>query len=536
MRYNSFMANRETSILPEIPEPNGAAPKPRPTISLAEVLLALFLSSGACWLLLLLFANADNQLLGFDSTEHQLFAVALAAGIGLAFAASFWMPLKMRSLTKHILVMAIASTLCCWASLATGHLLGDAFHIPTFAILLLLRIMLGFCAGVAFIWFVCELVILALRTVMAVSGIGMAVAMICFLLLYDLEPIARLIALAILPIAAAVLGHALQQLNTRYYSDSASPGSFVALTFLSNLRNRGKSGVGQLTHINRFMVLEKSFGLLIYGFTAGIAVSAWIASIKATVKATAAYPSTGQELTGITDGLSFVLPLELLLTAVCLGVSVRFFSARHHLRLPQWSYYVIAILGFLVLPLGSTDLRIVASGALIATAVYYYTIDILVLTYMNRDMGLDPCEAFGWYGSTHMLAVIAGGVVFLVADSLSASIGDFSLTVLPLLVVALIAWAMSAMRWMYYDSVSKHSRPYEAGYWKRRLEKVSIDYNLTQRESEILELLVRGRSVRFIREQLIVSDSTVKTHVNNIYHKLGIHNRQQLISLFEEHK
>ena len=57
---------------------------------------------------------------------------------------------------------------------------------------------------------------------------------------------------------------------------------------------------------------------------------------------------------------------------------------------------------------------------------------------------------------------------------------------------------------------------------------------LTPRETEILEYLARGRTEPYIREQLWLSRSTVSTHVKHIYQKLGIHSKQEIISLIEK--
>lgn len=48
---------------------------------------------------------------------------------------------------------------------------------------------------------------------------------------------------------------------------------------------------------------------------------------------------------------------------------------------------------------------------------------------------------------------------------------------------------------------------------------------LTQRESEVLALLVSGRSNRAIAAKLTVSEETVKTHVRGIYRKLAVTDR-----------
>ena len=58
--------------------------------------------------------------------------------------------------------------------------------------------------------------------------------------------------------------------------------------------------------------------------------------------------------------------------------------------------------------------------------------------------------------------------------------------------------------------------------------------NLTPREQEIVLLVVRGRNNPYIREQLNISNNTLKTHLRNAYQKLSVSNRQELITRFNE--
>ncbi len=62
---------------------------------------------------------------------------------------------------------------------------------------------------------------------------------------------------------------------------------------------------------------------------------------------------------------------------------------------------------------------------------------------------------------------------------------------------------------------------------------ISLRYGLTDRECEVLGYLVCGRSQPYIREALVLSKSTVSTHVKHIYAKMDIHSKQELISLAE---
>ncbi len=53
---------------------------------------------------------------------------------------------------------------------------------------------------------------------------------------------------------------------------------------------------------------------------------------------------------------------------------------------------------------------------------------------------------------------------------------------------------------------------------------------LTQRESEVLELMVRGLSNRAIGQRLYIGEETVKTHARGVYRKLEVSDRAQAIA------
>jgi DNA-binding NarL/FixJ family response regulator len=61
------------------------------------------------------------------------------------------------------------------------------------------------------------------------------------------------------------------------------------------------------------------------------------------------------------------------------------------------------------------------------------------------------------------------------------------------------------------------------------------DFGLTDREREVVQLIARGRTNLEIADALIVSEATVKTHINHIFAKLGARDRAQVILLAQQH-
>jgi DNA-binding CsgD family transcriptional regulator len=65
-------------------------------------------------------------------------------------------------------------------------------------------------------------------------------------------------------------------------------------------------------------------------------------------------------------------------------------------------------------------------------------------------------------------------------------------------------------------------------------EKVDLNkFDLTKSEINVVRILINDRkSNKEIADELFVSESTIKTHLNNIYKKVGVKSRGELIGMF----
>jgi DNA-binding NarL/FixJ family response regulator len=85
------------------------------------------------------------------------------------------------------------------------------------------------------------------------------------------------------------------------------------------------------------------------------------------------------------------------------------------------------------------------------------------------------------------------------------------------------------------NDVMEGGAPMSPSIAKRVLQSFEIkssgqEYNLTQREKEILQLLIKGYSIKIIAAELKISFDTARTHLKNIYPKLHVNCGKEAIA------
>ena len=68
------------------------------------------------------------------------------------------------------------------------------------------------------------------------------------------------------------------------------------------------------------------------------------------------------------------------------------------------------------------------------------------------------------------------------------------------------------------------------------LVEIFADFKISTREREILDLIIQGKSNKEIANCLFISEGTVKNHIYNIYKKLGVCNRLQILRMIHDFK
>jgi DNA-binding NarL/FixJ family response regulator len=74
-------------------------------------------------------------------------------------------------------------------------------------------------------------------------------------------------------------------------------------------------------------------------------------------------------------------------------------------------------------------------------------------------------------------------------------------------------------------------------YFKKQADSLPRleDYNLTEREKEILNKLIQGLGYKQIAGECFIARETLNSHMKNIYRKLNVHSRAEVAARFSGH-
>lgn len=132
--------------------------------------------------------------------------------------------------------------------------------------------------------------------------------------------------------------------------------------------------------------------------------------------------------------------------------------------------------------------------------------------------------------------IVAG--MFLAFQSLPSLLGyllmPMSASIRAPLTLVITSLFLIYLIWSFAWNTVRRSKE-ESGVTTSSLEEacaaVCQRFALSARESEILNYLGRGYSSTYIAKDLFISENTVRSHIKNIYRKMNIDNRQNLLDI-----
>lgn len=203
----------------------------------------------------------------------------------------------------------------------------------------------------------------------------------------------------------------------------------------------------------------------------------------------------------------------------------------HQLFLPSFALVLIVLNSF---PEATPPLWFAAW----LSYVFFALVGILALaglTAMAHAREFPPALIYGaavaGYAAVSLLGIASGTTAPFQAHN-----GGPALLVVGTLYFAFLLAASLAAGWRSGERADTDAPPDAARALAERCDRAAREGGLSPREGEILGYLGRGHSVAFIAKTLVISESTVRTHVKSIYKKLGVTSREDLIRFIDEER
>lgn len=270
---------------------------------------------------------------------------------------------------------------------------------------------------------------------------------------------------------------------------------------------------------------------------------------------------------GVLVGGGTTTPLESIVSIICIAalmLTICLVLKTHNFNISS-AYLPMGLLmafAMLITPILSTP-TVMQS----AVAGVLYNIFVIVAWCMFIDLAgrttLTPTRVFGFGRGASALGTTAG-IAFIVLNR-EAFTGDFAyyvtfIAVMSVLLIAVytLALSTSTVERAFAVMLEQKERAVRksiqgtkgdtlqaadgkgadgsspASLFDQACTQVSTSSGLTPRETEAFRLLARGRSISYIADELVIAQSTAKGYVKNIYAKLGVHSRQELIDQVEK--
>ena len=204
-------------------------------------------------------------------------------------------------------------------------------------------------------------------------------------------------------------------------------------------------------------------------------------------------------------------------------------------------YVALAMMGisylfFLVLNSNATEYLLVNTLMLGAFGVFDLFWWSLIGDFL--DSTKEAAKVMGIGLSMNVLGILLGGLAGSAMMGVNRQPHEAALIALVVVFVVIVLMPIlnSQLNRFFEDHafVMKLAKEIDADETIDPMVTFKNAYQLTDREGEIIDLLVQGYTYKGISEKLVVSENTIKFHSRNIYQKLQINNKMELIKMINQ--
>ena len=240
----------------------------------------------------------------------------------------------------------------------------------------------------------------------------------------------------------------------------------------------------------------------------------------------------GEELTGMRDLLNI---------AAIVGGSIAVFATTsiYKMDFDHMTYQVALPLmaaGFLFLPLHE-PWNVIGTGVHQFGYQYFYIVLWAIWPVLASRSKLPAGWIVAWGLFSIQLGQLVGSLAsgcmlaFLHTDLDRAMLSALIIFLLLLFSLFALGSGSANTGWGFVKPIEEAD---SSSAFEKTCTRLARQYRLSPREIEVFFLLSKGRNRAHIKEELVISNETVKSHVKNIYRKTDVHSQQELIDMIEK--
>ena len=174
---------------------------------------------------------------------------------------------------------------------------------------------------------------------------------------------------------------------------------------------------------------------------------------------------------------------------------------------------------------------------LLSCYVFFEIVGLDASISLARERGASPVHLVATSQAVLYLGLLLGHAIGLLASVSGvvnyAMLSTAALGLVVLLAVFITFAPVAPLASVPEPETEAEPERHEQGHWRARCAAVAREAGLSARETEVFMLLAKGRGIEHIQNKLYISGHTVKTHTYNIYKKMGISSREELLDAIE---